>query len=329
MSLRLGKRPARKGSVRLKFRDYVDLSRLPTPPDEFGHDDLVESWGVLGNDAWGDCVWAGAAHETMLWNYEARRHVVFLNAQVLSDYSTCTGFAFTDATDQGTDMQAAASYRQKVGVVDAAGARHKIAAYLEIEAGNVQEHLIAAWLFGTVGVGVRFPGIAMTQFEAGLPWTPILGAAIDGGHYVPMIARRGGNSIVVTWGKEQVMTDAWLSEYEDEAIVYLSEEMLSGGKSIDGFDLDHLQADLAALTGAPQLSTKGATMSQDPKLAAAKLTAAVAAIKAELPNLFPQWEINLIPNFDQNVMQLAGAALTASDKVEESWVHSETPQAKS
>lgn len=253
----------------------------------------------------------------MLWRYEAKQATVFQDAQVLSDYSACTGFAFTDATDQGTDMQAAASYRQKVGIVDALGARHKIAAYLEIEAGNVGEHLAAAWLFGAVGVGVRFPGIAMTQFDAGLPWTLVQGAEIDGGHYVPLIARRGGSSVVVTWGREQVATDAWLREYEDEAIVYLSEEMLSGGKSIDGFDLDHLQADLAALRGAAQ--PRSATMTQDPKLAAAKLAAAVAAIKAEMPRLFPQWEINLIPNYDQNVSQLAGAALTASDGVEAGW----------
>ena len=327
MALRLGKLPARKGAVKLLLKNYVDLSRLPTPPTEFGHEGVVVgAWGMLANDQWGNCVFAGAAHETMLWRREVGLPVAFTDAAVLGDYAALTGFAFTNETDQGTDMQAAASYRKKVGIADAAGARHRISAYLAIEAGNLLEHLIGAWLFGAVGVGVRFPGIAMTQFDAGLPWTPVRGAEIDGGHYVPMVARRGGNSAVVTWGMEQAMTDAWLAEYNDESILYLSEEMLSGGRSVDGFDLDHLQADLAALRGVAQ--PRSVTVTQDPKLAAAKLAAAVAAIKAELPNLFPQWEINLIPNFDQNVVQLAGAALTAGDRVEEAWQAKQTPQAK-
>jgi|HubBroStandDraft_6_1064221.scaffolds.fasta_scaffold00056_51 hypothetical protein len=53
----------------------------------------------------------------------------------------------------------------------------------------------------------------------------------------------------------------------------------------------------------------------DPKLAAAKLAAAVAAVKAELAANFPQWEINLIPNFEANVQQMVIAALTAADGV--------------
>jgi hypothetical protein len=36
----------------------------------------VAHWGMLGNDHYGDCVWAGAAHETMLWNKEAARNVL-------------------------------------------------------------------------------------------------------------------------------------------------------------------------------------------------------------------------------------------------------------
>lgn len=53
----------------------------------------------------------------------------------------------------------------------------------------------------------------------------------------------------------------------------------------------------------------------DPKLAAAKLAAAVTAVKAELAANFPQWEINLIPNFDANVENMVIAALSAADSV--------------
>lgn len=247
--LKLGKKPAREGAVRLRLRDYVDLSRLPTPPAEFGHDRLVtKPLGMLGNDSWGDCVWAGAAHETMLWNREAGKDVTFTTACVLSDYSSVTGFNQSDpSTDNGTDIQAAAAYRQKTGVLDANGSRHKIGAYLSIEAGNVAEHLVACYVFSVVGVGIIVTQSAMGQFNNGQPWSPISGSPIEGGHYVPMVARRGGMCIFETWGTEQPATDAFISASNDESIVYLSPEMLSGGKSLEGFDLDHLKADMAEL----------------------------------------------------------------------------------
>jgi len=36
----------------------------------------------------------------------------------------------------------------------------------------------------------------------------------------------------------------------DEGVVYLSEEMLTGGKSLEGFNLAQLRADLAAIKSA-------------------------------------------------------------------------------
>ena len=46
---------------------YLIPAKLPTPPAEFGHDAVIGDWEMLGNDTVGDCVIAGALHETMLW----------------------------------------------------------------------------------------------------------------------------------------------------------------------------------------------------------------------------------------------------------------------
>jgi hypothetical protein len=317
--LPLGKRPARPGAVSLRLKKYIDYSRLPVPPASFGHDTPISAWGMLANDQWGDCVWAGAAHETMLWRQMAGSPpVVFMDAQVLSDYSSVTGFAFTDATDQGTDLQVAASYRLKTGIVDAAGVRHKIEAYIGIDAGDIQGLLASAYLFGAVGVGVVFPDSAMLQFDSKSPWNPVPGSVIEGGHYIPLVARRNGRCVFVSWGQEQDGTDAWVNQYNDENVAYLSEEVLSGGKSIEGFDLDQLKYDIAVLKGTVQPRSM-VSMAQDPKLASAKLAAASSAIKAELSATFPQWEIGMIPDFENNVQKLAAAALTASDAVEANW----------
>src|SRR5947209_12015282 len=170
--LKLGKTAARPMAMRFKLADYVDKKALPKPPKQFGHEALIPAtWGMFGNDAWGDCVWAGAAHETMLWNAEAGRKVAFTDKCVLSDYSAVTGFnPKKPSTDQGTDMVVAASYRRKTGIVDASGKRHQVAAYLSIRPGDIAEHALAMWLFGAVGIGIEFPASAMDQFNAGKPW---------------------------------------------------------------------------------------------------------------------------------------------------------------
>jgi hypothetical protein len=52
---------------------------------------------------------------------------------------------------------------------------------------------------------------------------------------------------VVTWGKLQKMSWGFFRKYCDEAVVYLSSEMLVAGKSLEGFNATQLQADLGQL----------------------------------------------------------------------------------
>jgi hypothetical protein len=247
--MKLGKTPARPNAVTFKLAKYIDTTVLPTPPEQFGHENVVaaQGWGMLGNDQYGDCVWAGAAHETMLWNLERDKSVGFDPKHVLKDYTAVTGFDPADPdTDQGTDMSVAASYRRKTGVIDQSSRRHKVAAYLAITPGDVEQHLIALYVFGVVGIGIQFPGSAMDQFNAGKPWDVVAGSKIEGGHYIPLVAKRA-NLDVLTWGQVQEMTPAFLEKYNDESIVYISREMLTAGHSPEGFDLKQLKADLAAL----------------------------------------------------------------------------------
>lgn len=248
--MKLGKKPARPDAVSFKFATYANLAALPKPPRHFGHEDLVygSPWQVLGNDRWGDCVFAGAAHETMLWNLEAGQHVRFDDAAVLADYGAVTGFdPNVPSSDQGTDMKDAASYRRKVGIVDSDGGRHKIAAYLALHPGNLAELYAACYLFGAVGMGFNFPTSAWAQFDQGKVWTATR-ARTDGGHYVPVVAKRD-HLLCVTWGRIQGFTAGFYNHYCDEALAYVSEERLNQltGKSLEGFDRDQLLVDLQVL----------------------------------------------------------------------------------
>jgi hypothetical protein len=250
MMFRLGKKPARPGAVRFKLTSYTNTASLPSLPAAFGHDAIIgaDAWGMLANDSYGDCVFAGAAHETMLLVGEAGGTVTFTDANVLADYAAVTGFdpAKPD-TDQGTDMQEAAAYRRKTGIVDADGDRHKIAAYLALEPGNLNHLFLASYLFGAVGIGLQLPASALQQTEQGLAWDVVAGTTIDGGHYVPLVGRQADGLHVVSWGAIQRMTEAFLTQYCDEAVAYVSQECLLDQKSPEGFAYDDLISDLAAL----------------------------------------------------------------------------------
>lgn len=203
---------------------------------------------MLGNDQYGDCVLAGGDHETMLWNKEASKTVNFSPDTALADYGAITGFNKNDpSSDQGTDMATAASYRRKTGLIDANGKRHTVSAYLAITPGNKLELKQAIELFSNVGIGIQFPSSAMDQFHAGRPWSVVSGSSIEGGHYVPAVGYDSKYVYVITWGKVQKMTWSFFTRYCDEAIVYLSQEFLTGGKSPEGFDAKTLQANLAQL----------------------------------------------------------------------------------
>lgn len=245
----LGKTAARPDAISFKFAKYFIAAALPTPPAVFGHYGAIASWGELGNNRYGNCVLAGGAHETMLWTAEAGNIAAFDDNSVLSDYAAITGFDPSDLnTDQGTDMQEAASYRRKTGLLDADGNRHIIDAYVAPATGDVNELLTATYLFGAVGIGIRFPKTAMAQFDAGKPWSVVPGAVLDGGHYVPCVGRApSGNLVIVTWGRTQEMEPPFFELYNDENVAYLSLEMLKNSMSPEGIALTALEADLNAV----------------------------------------------------------------------------------
>ena len=249
--LKLGKLPARPGAVRFAQNTYFDEALPAPPPAHKAHQSLVHLWGMLGNDRAGDCVFAGAAHETMLWVAETGETVPFTDDTVLADYTAVTGFNPEDpTTDQGTDMQVAASYRRKVGVLDGFGRRHLVAAYLGITAADKATLKQAVYRFTAVGIGIRFPRSAMAQFNNGRNWTVQAGSPIVGGHYIPAVGYDSRYVYVITWGRVQKMTWGFFAKYCDESIAYLSTEMLSAGKSLEGFNLGQLRVDLARLPAA-------------------------------------------------------------------------------
>jgi hypothetical protein len=231
----------------------LDTSQLPSLPSVFGHQALISSWGMLGNDTVGDCVIAGADHETLLWCQEGGSPAIFTDQDAIDDYSAITGYDPNDPnSDQGTDVRTALKYRQKTGMIDSGEKRHKIGAYLQLDQSDLNEVLMAAYLFSAVGIGINFPSSAMDQFNQGEPWTVVNDSEIEGGHYVPIVGYDAQYLYCVTWGQIQKMDIEFFNTYCEEAWAILSTEFLnSQGLSPEGFNIAQLQADLAAVTNTP------------------------------------------------------------------------------
>lgn len=266
--MKLGKLPARKDAVKFKLSSYG--AQLPKPPTKVKHLDLLSDWqGVMGNDQLGDCVCAEAGHGTIFYNALAKTQVVITTDNVIQMYSAVAGYVPGDSsTDNGTDMQVAASWRRKTGIADKAGKRHQIAAYLALSSkGATLEEQVkqSIYYFGAAGIGFEFPAYAMDQFNQGKSWhIQSANSGIDGGHDVLAVAYDSTYLYVVTWGRVQKMTWGFLKKYTDEALAYLSPEALLKGKSIDGFDVAQLQADLAALGGSSASQNLAAGLPQMP-----------------------------------------------------------------
>lgn len=251
MTLKLGKRPANPETApKLKFRNYIDQAKLPPlPTGAFGHQALVKSFGMLANDRLGCCVISGAGHEVMLWNAEAATPVSITDASTIKNYELFTGYNPSDPdSDQGTDMSAAAARRRKTGLVDATGKYHKIGAYVALTPGDWTELRYATYLLDGVGIGINFDERWMTAFNQHKPWDVLKHPKWAGGHYVTAVGFDGLDIEVVTWGALQKITQGGYKMANDETFAYISAEKLKNGKSLEGFDLAALTADLTAIT---------------------------------------------------------------------------------
>jgi hypothetical protein len=250
-----GMRMPDPSKIHLKFHDYIDHSKLPALPQQYGH--VVNNprvpWGMLGNNQAGDCVVAGGCHETMIFAMASRRKVPTFRRTWAQNYSemlvACGDKPYDpndDSTDVGLDPHAAAGYRRSVGLLDDDGNRHQIDAYALIT--NINELMMATYLFGVAGLGLAIPDSAEKQFESGEVWDD-LKSQPHSGHYPPAVGFNSkGNIVLSTWSDLQAATPDYVERYWAIGVAYLSKEyMLASGKSPELIDWAALEDDLGSV----------------------------------------------------------------------------------
>jgi hypothetical protein len=242
----------------LNLSDVINRARLPIlPKNGFGHVRNIPpagGWGMLGNNKAGNCVTAGACHETMLMAIATGRPVPrFDDATSFKNYSSMLvaegGAPYNPndpSTDTGLDVTLAAQYRQRTGIVDADGIIHKIDAFAKVN--NVDELMIAVYCFGVCGLGLGLPDNAEDQFTEGHAWDDLSDVPSDG-HYPPAMGVNSLGQIVCnTWNDIQGATLPYVDKYADEMVAYLSKEyMTAAGVSPELINWSVLEDYLAAL----------------------------------------------------------------------------------
>ncbi|HTT74272.1 MAG TPA: hypothetical protein VMG99_09070 [Thermoplasmata archaeon] len=252
--LRLGKKAPRRDPRTLRLGKYL-LPTLPPPPASATLYTNVGTWPMDGNDQYGDCTMAGAAHLIQMWTAQTlgpdAADVLSAN-EVTADY-----FQLTGGPDSGLDLLTVLDWWEKTGFAIEAG-NDRITAYAAIEPTSDTELQDAISLFGGVYLGLALPDFAVNPPDGNLldvPWAvPATGLAANppdpqNGHCVVLVGYDARNYYAVTWGAVKPMSPAFAAAYIDEAYAVLSPDWFARGESPEGFDLAQLQQDLAAITG--------------------------------------------------------------------------------
>ena len=245
MNPKFGLIPNDPSKPRLYFSSFRKPGAVAPPTvNYYGVPDL----GMLGNDQYGDCVFAGNGHiaEEQTF-YGQGTETVITTADVLSEYSRVTGFnpGPPVRNDNGAMIQDGLNDFRKNGL-----AGSFIAAFAEVT--NIADVKLAVAEFGVVDIGFRFPASAMSQFNAGRPWDVVSNdGGIEGGHCVVVLGYGSTYLYVATWGTVQKMTYAFWNRYVDEAWAVVSPDWVNAVTGLDplGVDKYTFGAQYAALTG--------------------------------------------------------------------------------
>lgn len=208
---------------------------LPQPPASISYVSNIPDIGLFGNDLWGCCGEAGAAHLIQLWQWNATGTMPAIGtAQVLQFYSEITGFdpnagpPGSNPTDQGTALQDLLAYWLKTGFPLADGTRHKIIGYFEVDPKNAFDLNLGTAESAGIYLGFNVPAWLEQQEAPGTVWgDPPAGAdtKIVGGHCT-VSGGYGTDAVreIESWGSTKYgMTPNFWNANVDEAYVVLSQ----------------------------------------------------------------------------------------------------------
>jgi len=238
---------------RVRLSQALIPGTVAPPQANWGHIPLI---GMLGNDLWGDCPFAGGGHMVEAASFWGQgQEIELTTAQVLAAYSAATGFnpsagpPGSNPTDNGSSLQTALEYLQQTGF-----AGQKITMFGELDIADTNGWQLALSLFGPLMLGAGVTDADQQAFEAGKIWdiTPGMQATPED-HCIILCGYQPGVYWGWTWGGIQGMTPAWFAQNAYEVWGVATPEWVNAntGKDPEGVSLAVLGQEYTAVTGQP------------------------------------------------------------------------------
>ena len=200
----------------------------------------VPNWGMLGNDKYGDCTFAGIVHARM-----ANANVLEISEQFPDDTEVEQAYLnYTNGKDVGAVEADLLNYWKNNDIFG-----KKLSAFAPTDHADQDELRSVIASYGLVYVGVQMPGVAQQQFINNQPWALTHTPAdnqIEGGHCVVIVGYDKDYAQCITWGKVQQVTWEWLSSYMQESWAIITPEIVENGL-YGNMRLEELVSDLEKL----------------------------------------------------------------------------------
>ena len=217
----------------LKFIHQYAREPLPAPVYPVDVSGGITDWGMLGNDEYGDCTFAGRQHNKMAKAAAAKLTEPWETAAALvAEY-----LAYDHGQDTGAVIANLLLSWYRAG---------KILAFAPVDHSDPAQVDSAMQEFHGCYVGVSLTDDADQMFSEGLPWgSGSLTPDPDDGHCIVKVKADGRElDTWVTWGAEQQSTLRWTAACLDEAWVIITTE-----DEAAKVDMPTLIADINALGG--------------------------------------------------------------------------------
>lgn len=235
-----GRKPAVRPAA-LKDLSIYATGPLPTPPATVevpGQKDIGAYYPMDGNDRYGDCTIAGAAHLVEGWDLLSGAHEYLpSSAEVVEVWRELNG-----DTEEGLVEAEVLKHWQTVGLFG-----EKIAGYAPVSSTSLLEWHQAIAFYGGMYLGINVGQPQQEQFSRGEEWTWVDGQEEDGHCVVALGYGPHGGLHVATWGGIAVLSPGFLAHGLEEAWAVLPQQMVEARGDSLGIDLAALQSDLARL----------------------------------------------------------------------------------
>lgn len=272
MKYRLGRLAAKPLSYHAMLRRSLlryALANLGPPPaasPDYVTAVMAQSpggWGMALNDNYGDCTIASEAHQDMLRSANAGTIVITPDNVIAAIYAAVQGYsgdlvddaavkAYLATNDNGANEGDVIDYLIKMGV----NGRH-LTAGANVVPTNLDHIKWSIVLFGSCNLGIDIYSQAQELYEAGQPWDYSADYTCEGGHAVPAVKYDADGTIwVVTWGKLQAVTPAFMAAKYADGTPYVEEAhatigldfVAATGSTPSGLNATQLVTDLQAVS---------------------------------------------------------------------------------